>query len=71
MSGFYFLLDVEQAFFCGSYVTKSDSKELLLKRPRTFPLCLLDFPGGLAKGDTGVIRGTAVGNMGGFVSSYN
>lgn len=71
MSGFHFLMDVEQSLFCGSYVTNSDSKELLLKKPRTFPLLLPDFPGGLAKGDTGVIRATAVGNMGSCVSSYN
>lgn len=49
----------------------SDSKELLLKRPRAFPLRLPDLPGGLKKGDTGVIRATAVRNMGSFVSSYN
>lgn len=71
MSGFYFFMDVEQALFCGSYVTNSDSKELPLKRPRTFPLCLPDLPGSLAKGDTGLIRATAIGNMGSFVSSYN
>lgn len=64
-------MDVEQALFCGSYVTNSDSKELLLKRPRTFPQCLPDLPGGLTKGDIGMIRATAVGIMGSFVSSYN
>lgn len=63
-------MDVEQALFCGSYVTNSDSKQLLLKRPRD-PLPLPDLPGGLAKGDIGVIRAIVVGNMSSCVSSYN
>lgn len=63
-------MDIEQAFFSGSYMPNSDSKELLLKRPRTFPLHLPDLAGGLPKGDIRVIRATA-GNTGSFVSSYN